>query len=445
VTHFARTQPDATWTTGNYVTLAADWTSLDAKLFAAINGDLGGCWAPAAQIILNGTLNVAAINFGPTVIDYGGSVTVGASAVVLVSGAAGGWPVLGASHVNRTRTILHSWIERQSTPLYHWMNNINGGGIQSIACTIQSSTLTTVHVREITLAGTSRSFTDLVRGTTYVDAPAFKSLTNIQQPHALLPLRVHDGARMLSATLTFVVPTPRQLAPIVAPRMRIVRADLSGNVVPLASAATGADAYGLRVIATPGSGSAWHAAGAVQTFTYVCDQNNVIDVSQYLYYAELVEEIGTILPIAVTACDGTLVRERKSDVDWASTGNLALSGVAAIDGPPGLTIGSKVLAKDQTDPTQNGLYYVPGGVTAWTRLQGLTTATDFTPGFLVRVQYGTTNAGTIWECAGPTSAQSITLASGTGTPITFQRRKANGNIYIALSVAFDSIADMRWQ
>ena len=451
MSHFTRTQIDATWTTGSYVTLVSDWLSLDAKVFAAINGDLGGAWAPTAQVILNGTLGIAAINIGTTLIDYGGSVTVGASAVVLVSGVSGGWSAFVAGHAKQARTIQHSWIERQSTPLYHWANNIVAGGVQSIACTVQSASLvaTVVLGQPLVggiahLSGTSRSLNELVSGSTSVDAPTFTSMSAIQQPRMLLPLRVHDGARLATATLTFGVSTPRQTAPLVAPRLRIFRADLSGNIVPLASIAGGADERGFRPVAKPTSGTAWYAGGVVQTFTYACDQNNVIDVSQYLYFAELIEEVATIQPIAVTTCDGALVRERKADVDVASIGaNVALTGTYTLDGVA-LVIGSMVLAKDQTDPRENGLYYVPGA-SAWTRLAGLTTAQDFTPGFLVRVKSGTVNAGTMWECSGPTSAQSITLASGTGTPITFQRRKPRGNIYVGLTVAFDTITDMRWQ
>jgi hypothetical protein len=354
VSHFARTQLDATWTTGNYVTLVADWQSLGAKVFAAINGDLGGAWAPTSPIVLNGTLGVAAINFGTVLIDYGGSVTVGASATVLVSGVSGGWPVFVAGHAKQSRSIQHSWLERQATPLYHWANNIVAGGVQSIACTIQSASLvaTVVQGQPLVggiahLAGTSRSLNELVSGSTSVDAPTFTSQSILQQPRMLLPLRVHDGARLTSATLTFGVSTPRQAGPIVAPRLRIFRADLSGNIVPLASIAAGADERGFLPIATPTNGPAWYANGAVQTFIYPCDQNNVVDVSQYLYFAELVEEVATLKPIAVTACDGVLVRERKADVDVASIGaNIALTGTYTLDGVA-LAIGSDRPARER--------------------------------------------------------------------------------------------------
>lgn len=432
MTHNVRTQSDATWTTGNYVTLQADWQSLGAKLFAAINGDRGGTWAPSSPIVLDGT--AAPITFGTVLVDFGGSITIGASAIVQISGVTGGWPLFGAGHVNRTRTILHSWIERQSTPLYHWANNINAGGVQSIACTIRSTKLSITYDPGF---GTYRP-------PTYVDVPIYNTFGSVQQPRMLLPLRVHDGARLASATVTFIVPSSRTASPATPPRLRILRADLSGTTVALASVASGADALGFRPIASPSSGAAWFAGGAVQSFTYACDQNHIVDVSQYVYYAELIEEAAT--PVAVASCDGTLFRERKSDVDVATTGNVTRSGAQTIDGVSvGAGANLLILVKDQSDFTQNGMYYAPSGGGTWTRLPGLTAPQDFTPGFLVRVSGGTTNAGTMWECSGPTSSGTVTVADGTGSPITFQRRKPRGNIYLGLAVVFDSIFDMRWQ
>jgi hypothetical protein len=43
---------------------------------------------------------------------------------------------------------------------------------------------------------------------------------------------------------------------------------------------------------TPGSGSLYHDSGNVQFFTFTCNQNNVIDTSQYIYVLTLVDENG---------------------------------------------------------------------------------------------------------------------------------------------------------
>lgn len=79
----------------------------------------------------------------------------------------------------------------------------------------------------------------------------------------------------------------------------------------------------------------------------------------------------------------------------ATTGNITLSGTQTIDGVS-LVAGDRVLVKDQTTGSQNGVYVVAAG--AWTR------ATDFdgspsnevTNGDLLFVTDGTTNGDTSW-------------------------------------------------
>lgn len=85
--------------------------------------------------------------------------------------------------------------------------------------------------------------------------------------------------------------------------------------------------------------------------------------------------------------------------DWvvvATTANITLSGTQTIDGG-GVVAGDRVLVKNQTTTSQNGVYTVAAG--AWPR------ATDFdasaeVPGATVPVSYGTVNAGTIWMTYG---------------------------------------------
>jgi hypothetical protein len=424
--HNTRTQPDATWTTGNYVPLVADWQSLDAKLFAAVNGDRGGCWAPSSPLVVNGIALTSQMNVtGPTVIDFGGTISLVSNATVRLG--AGDWPRFSASHVLRSRTIVTSCLQRQAAAGHSWINNIALGAVQSIACSVQLP------------AYTSSVFAQAV-------TPG-----RIFQPAFALPLRVHDGSRFTLGSLTFRVNQSRTAAPVVAPQFRIVRVDLSGNVVPLKSVASGADASGYVSVANPASGAAWYAGGALQTINYVCDQNNVIDVSQYSYFAQLIEEVGTTAQLPAQSCDGTIVRERKVDVVVASTANLAsLSGTQTVDGvsvgsaSPIFPIADRVLLKDQTDKTQNGIWIAQSAV-AWVRASDLTGQADFTPGFLVKATQGTVNAGTIWECRDPVNTQQVTLSTPTGTPVNFQRRTPRGNVYHAVACSFDSIADMRWQ
>jgi hypothetical protein len=423
--HNTRTQPDATWTTGNYQVLPADWQSLDAKLFAAVNGDRGGCWAPSSPLIVNGIALTSQMSVtGPVVIDYGGTISLVSNASVRLG--AGDWPRFAVGHALSSRTIVTSCLQRQTAAGHQWINAIASGAVQSIACSVQLPPYTAGIFAQSVTPG------------------------RIFQPSFALPLRVHDNARFTSASLTFRVNQPRTAPPVVAPRFRIVRADLSGNVVPLKSVAAGADANGYVPVASPTSGSAWYAGGNVQTLTYACDQNNAIDVSQYSYFAQIIEEVGTTTLISAQSCDGVIVRERKVDVVVASTTNLAaLTGAQTVDGvsvgnaSPIFPVADRVLLKDQTDKTQNGIWIAQTG--AWVRANDLTSQADFTPSFLVKATQGTVNAGTIWECHDPVSTQQVTLSTPSGTPVNFQRRTPLGNLYHAVSCSFDSIADMRWQ
>lgn len=77
----------------------------------------------------------------------------------------------------------------------------------------------------------------------------------------------------------------------------------------------------------------------------------------------------------------------------ASTGNLTLSGEQTIDGV--LTSTSRVLVKDQSTATQDGIYVSAAG--AWARSADLP-AGDAASGICVPVQRGTTYAGKIMVC-----------------------------------------------
>lgn len=79
-------------------------------------------------------------------------------------------------------------------------------------------------------------------------------------------------------------------------------------------------------------------------------------------------------------------------VKVASTGNLTLSGTQTIDGVS-CVAGDRVLAKDQTTTTQNGIWVVAAG--AWTRATDADVATEIAA-CTVNVQSGTINGGTRW-------------------------------------------------
>jgi hypothetical protein len=95
----------------------------------------------------------------------------------------------------------------------------------------------------------------------------------------------------------------------------------------------------------------------------------------------------------------------------ATTANITLSGTFTVDGVP-LVLGNRVLVKDQTDQTQNGLYTVASG--AWTRTN------DQLLGSIISVQEGTINGDVIFMCT-----TNATIILGV-TSIVFSRVAASG-------------------
>jgi hypothetical protein len=110
--------------------------------------------------------------------------------------------------------------------------------------------------------------------------------------------------------------------------------------------------------------------------------------------------------------------DAKASVKAASAGsNLALSGTAAVDGVT-IAVGDRVLAKDQTTPSANGIYIVAAG--SWTRAPDMDTWAEV-PGSFTFVEQGTVNADTGWVSTADqggtlgTTAITWTQFSGAGT------------------------------
>lgn len=86
----------------------------------------------------------------------------------------------------------------------------------------------------------------------------------------------------------------------------------------------------------------------------------------------------------------------KQSVRAATTANITLSGTQTIDGVT-LIAGDRVLVKDQTTASANGLYNVAAG--AWARTAGSDTSAEVTSGLFCFVEEGTVNADSGWVLA----------------------------------------------
>ena len=113
--------------------------------------------------------------------------------------------------------------------------------------------------------------------------------------------------------------------------------------------------------------------------------------------------------------------DMKQSVRAATTANITLSGTQTVDGVA-LVAGDRVLVKDQTTASQNGIYVVAAG--AWARSADAdnTPAGEVTSGMYVFVEQGTTNADTGWVLA---TNNPITLGT---TALTFTQFNGLGQV-----------------
>jgi len=83
----------------------------------------------------------------------------------------------------------------------------------------------------------------------------------------------------------------------------------------------------------------------------------------------------------------------KDSVRVATTANIALSATQTVDGVA-LVAGDRVLVKDQSTASANGIYVVAAG--AWTRATDADTSPKVTAGMFTFVEEGTANADSGW-------------------------------------------------
>jgi hypothetical protein len=83
----------------------------------------------------------------------------------------------------------------------------------------------------------------------------------------------------------------------------------------------------------------------------------------------------------------------KASVRAATTANITLSNTQTVDGVA-LSVGDRVLVKDQSTASQNGIYVV--SATTWTRSTDADTDAEVTSGMFTFVEQGTVNADSGW-------------------------------------------------
>jgi hypothetical protein len=109
----------------------------------------------------------------------------------------------------------------------------------------------------------------------------------------------------------------------------------------------------------------------------------------------------------------------KASVRVATTANITLSGTQTIDGVA-LSVGDRVLVKDQSTGSANGIYVVASG--AWTRATDADSSAEVTAGMTCWVNEGTVNGDSQWLL---TTNDAIVLGT---TALTFTQISGLGQI-----------------
>ena len=137
----------------------------------------------------------------------------------------------------------------------------------------------------------------------------------------------------------------------------------------------------------------------------------------------------------------------KNSVKVATTANITLSNTQTIDGVA-LSVGDRVLVKDQSSAVQNGVYVVASG--SWSRATDADAPAELNPGTFVFVEQGTVNSDTGFVVTSDgaltigTDAINWTLFSTSGTLIAGAGLSKNGytlevNVANGIEVSSDNV------
>jgi hypothetical protein len=98
-----------------------------------------------------------------------------------------------------------------------------------------------------------------------------------------------NGATVASLSMALIVASGHSLLPSQFPEIQFFRTPIgAGSTFSLQSLST----FGTQVFPTPANVSAYIDGGLTQLLTFACNQNNVIDSTQYVYYVSITDENG---------------------------------------------------------------------------------------------------------------------------------------------------------
>ncbi|MCK9532231.1 MAG: hypothetical protein M0R77_16975 [Gammaproteobacteria bacterium] len=131
----------------------------------------------------------------------------------------------------------------------------------------------------------------------------------------------------------------------------------------------------------------------------------------------------------------------KDPVDVSTTGSdITLDNTTTTLDDITLTDGMRVLVKDQTDTTENGIYVVSTSG-SWTRSDDANDAGELTNGMAVTVNIGTLNAGTNWMITSPSGSVDIGVDNIVWSTVTLSSNIRIGTLLVLNDGTATSISD----
>jgi hypothetical protein len=468
------------WYCQGYLAAQFQLQTWDQKQAQSVNGDLGGCWAPSTTLTISsasgGFLDVT----GPTVLSGYGQLETQSSALVYLD--TGDFPQLASNHAGQYRRIRTDCALAVSNHPLSLRQDFALSGLRATACTLQTYTTgpvlgigawapaLVVSVNNITLSGeqfidgvstsssrvlvvgqstasqngiytsgsgawtrtsdantgalfTSDKSINILSGAAYAGSTwayssattptlgtsaVYFALANDQSVIVTttpvqwqMSLRVHDGATLVDAVLSY-------LATLGTPKARVVAVSALGAVTPLTSTSAGADVNGWVTAPTASSST------MMQAWSIPIDGgaagNAVVSVASDTYLLQVIEDQTQTAYPGVMPVYTSVYAATTTAIDMANA-------PATIDGVT-LTVGQRVLIKNQTDPTQNGVYLYPGAgnsfaykgeapIPVWTPNTAYAVGTNVQPGFYSSGGHVLSKSnGLYYQC---------TATSGTGT------------------------------
>lgn len=327
----ARLKPDSFYVYGQPVP-ASFFQAIDTAQYKAINARNGGTWAPASALVVGGAGVWAQGLF--TYPDTGAITTPAASGARITHGDSD-WVVLSSGNTAATRTLrttLGDAADASCAPDGNSPNGVprryyDGGGQASQAAGIPndpsdngalwtSGAAVTVGTKTRPTVANGFYFTVSNAGSGTIGAvepawPTSLGTSTTADSNGVIwtctgwtyrggmrlvrELEVHHGA-LLQASLVFnfiVADAHAAGLPARQPLFRVFKLSTAGVLTPLATNAAlpGWAGHGYIQL-TASSAAAYYNAGAAQQLAYTLDVGDVIDLTRYTYYAEVIDEAG---------------------------------------------------------------------------------------------------------------------------------------------------------